>query len=286
MNLLTIKKFLIDNAPGIFTGLAIAGSIETMASTIRAVPKVEAKINDMKKSKALDYPFDYEGTIELDKKEVIKRCWKDCVPPGLSLTATIFFILAANQTHLGKEAGLAGAVSYYESKYKEYKAKNRELFGDKADEKVEEEVRRDKIRKTEKLFPERSEEYLVYDEITGQYFYATYKEKEHAQEQLNRILGKECAVSYNYLLSMFKNADHRMKIGNIFGWFLDDTFTEYYYWNESFYGRPYAELTFEPTGEVTDQQEEIYVLRCSLEPIAENNMDDSEHKDLQDLQAS
>ena len=71
----------------------------------------------------------------------------------------------------------------------------------------------------------------------------------------------------------------------MFGWFLDDTFAEYYYWNESFYARPYAELEFVPSGEVTDQQEEIYILTCSIEPLAENNMDDSEAMDSQDKHA-
>lgn len=274
----TLKNFIRNNAPAIFTGLAVAGAIETTALTAKAAINVADDIYDLR-CNMYDKP-------EPEKADYIKACWKDCVPPALSLSATIFFILAANQAHIRTEAGLAAAYSLYESKYKEYKAKNREIFGEKADEKVEEEVRRDKIRKTERLYPERSEEYLIYDEITNQYFYSTYKEKEHAQEQLNRILGKESAVAYNYLLSMFKNADHKSKIGNIFGWFLDDSFLEYYCWNESFFGRPYAELIFEPSDEVTDQQEEIYILRCSLEPLAENNIDDSEKMDSQDLHAS
>jgi hypothetical protein len=273
-----LKKFIVDNAPAIFTGLAVAGVIETVALTAKAAVNVVDDIYDLRSNIRIK--------PEPEAIDYIDACWKDCVPPALSLTATIFFILAANQAHIRTEAGLAAAYSLYEGKYKDYKAKNKELFGEKADEKVEEEVRRDNIRKTEPLYPGRSEEYLVYDEVTRQYFYSTYKEKEHAQEQLNRILGKESAVSYNYLLSMFKQAEHRTKIGNIFGWFLDDTFADYYYWNESFYGRPYAELTFEPSGEVTDQQEEIFILRCSLEPIAENNMDDSEAMDSQDLHAS
>lgn len=38
-------------------------------------------------------------------------------------------------------------------------------------------------------------------------------------------------------------------------------------------------------GEVTDQQEEIYILRCNIEPLAENHMDDSEAMDSQDKHA-
>ena len=279
MNLNVIKRFFIDNAPAIFTGLAVAGVIETTALTIRAVPRVEDKIWELEHSSCRDY----EEYIEVEKREIFRECWTEAVPPALAMSFTIFCIIAANQAHLRKEASLAALYSLYEGRYRDYKSKNRELFGEENDKKVEEEVLKDRLH-NERLYPERSEEYLVYDEITNQYFYATYKEKEHAQELLNRILGKESAVAYNFLLSCFKNADHKMPIGNVFGWFMDDTFMEYYYWNESFYARPYADLTFNPTGEVTDQQEEIYTLECSLEPIAENNMDDSEAKDSQDKQ--
>lgn len=267
------EKFLVDNAPAIFTGLAVGGVIETTILTVQAVPKVEDKLWEAEQTKA----------EELDKREVLEACWKECIPPALSLLTTIYFILKANQAHVSKEMDLAALASLYETKHTAYKNKNRELFGEENDKRVEEEVRKDKMR--EKIFPERSEEYLVYDEVTNQYFYATYKEKEHAQEQLNRILGKESAVAYNFLLSCFRNADHKTRLGNLFGWFLDDTFTEYYYWNESFYGRPYAELEFVPSGEVTDQQEEIYILRCNIEPLAENHMDDSEAMDSQDKHA-
>lgn len=265
MNLSPIKKFLIDNAPAIFTGLALAGVVETTVLTIRAVPRVEDKIWELEQKTA--------GTPE--RREIIRECWTETIPPACSMLFTMFCIIAANQAHVRREASIAALYSLYEGKYRDYKGKNRELFGEENDKRVEEEVLKDKLH-NEKLYPERSEEYLVYDEVTGQYFYATYKEKEHAQEQLNRILGKESKVAYNFLLSCFRNADHRIPIGNIFGWFMDDTFAEYYYWNESFYGRPYAELTFEPSGEVTDQQEEIYILKCSLEAVAENNIDDSE----------
>lgn len=274
MNLNAIKKILIDNAPAIFTGLALAGTIETVVLTVRAVPRIEDRMWELEQEKA--------GTPE--RKEIIQECWTEVVPPCAALFFTMFCIVAANQAHVRKEAGIAALYSFYEGKYKDYKLKTRELHGREVDEEIEREIIRDKL-KREELYPRRSEEYLVYDPITDQYFYSTFKEKEHAQEQLNRILGMESAVAYNYFLSLFRNADHKFPIGNIFGWFMDDTFTEYYYWNQSFYGRPYAEVIFEQSDEVTDQQEEIYILRCTLEPIAENNMDDSEAKDSQDKQA-
>ena len=277
MNLNSVRTFLSVNAPAIFTGMALVTVVETVALTVQATVKVQDEIHDLRETitvKPEPEPADY-----------VKACWKHCVPPACTLTASLFFIIAANQAHVRKEASLAALYSLYESKYKSYREKNRELFGDDKDAQVSEAVLREEIRKSkpsDPIFPGRPEEYLVYDELTRQYFYATMKEKEHAQEQLNRILCKESAVAYNYLLALFNNADHKTKLGNIFGWFMDDTFAEYYYWNESFYGRPYAELTFEPSGEVTDQQEEIYILRCSLEPVAENDKDDSEDMDARD----
>ena len=278
MNLNAIKTFLSSNAPAIFTGLALTTSIETVILTAKATMKVQDEVHDLRcniTAKPEPEPIDY-----------VRACWKHCVPPALSLSATLFFILAANQAHIRTEMSTAALYSLYEQKYKTYRDKNRELFGEENDRKVEQEALREEIRQNQpRIFPGRPEEYLVFDEITRQYFYATYKEKEYAQEQLNRILSKESAVAWNYLLGFFKNASHTMSIGNVFGWFMDDSFCEYYYWNESFFGRPYVELEFVPTGEVTDQQEEIFTLRCSLEPLAECNMDDSEAMDSQDKQA-
>lgn len=278
MNLNSVRTFLSANAPAIFTGMAIVTSVETVALTAKATKDVWDEVYDLRETIVVK--------PEPEAVDYVRACWKHCIPPALSLSATIFLILAANQAHIRKETSLAALYSLYERQYKEYREKNRELFGDKADAKVQKEVLKKELKRHEnKLYPGRAEEYLVYDELTRQYFYATMKEKEHAQEQLNRVLAKESAVAYNYLLACFKNADHTQKLGNLFGWFMDDTFAEYYYWNESFFGRPYVELTFDPTGEVTDQQEDIYVLRCSLEPLAENNMDDSELMDSQDLQS-
>lgn len=279
MNLNGVKTFLSINAPAIFTGMAIVTAVETVALTVKATMEVQDEVYDLRET--------IRTKPEPEAIDYVRVSWKHCVPPTLTLSATIFFILAANQAHIRKETSLAALYSLYERQYKTYREKNRELYGEKHDAKIQKEVMKEELKKNPpKIFPGRAEEYLVYDELTRQYFYATMKEKEHAQEQLNRILGKESAVAYNFLLSCFNNADHKQRIGNIFGWFMDDTFAEYYYWNESFFGRPYVELTFEPSGEVTDQQEEIYILRCSLEPLAENNMDDSEKMDSQDLQAS
>lgn len=278
MKISAIKESIVNNAPSIFTGLAIGGLVETTILTARATMRIQDEVFDLRET--------ITSKPEPEVIDYIRTCWRECIPPAITFSATLFCMIAANNAHLRKEASLTALYSLYEGRYRDYKAKNRELYGKENDERVEKEVLKKEVKNNPpKIFPERAEEYLIYDEITRQYFYATYKEKEHAQEQLNRILGKESAVSWNYLLSFFKNADHKMNIGNVFGWFLDDTFMEYYYWNESFFARPYAELEFEELGKVTDQQEDIYVLRCSLEPIAENYMDDCEVMDSQDKQS-
>ena len=68
----------------------------------------------------------------------------------------MFCIIAANQAHVRREASIAALYSLYEGKYRDYKGKNRELFGEENDKRVEEEVLKDKLH-NESLYPEKSE---------------------------------------------------------------------------------------------------------------------------------
>jgi hypothetical protein len=185
----------------------------------------------------------------------------------------------------GYSAQVANAVSvaaWYKKHLKEYREKNRELYGEENDRSVEDAIIREHISQNPPPKRKNSDAFLIYDPITDQYFEATQKEIDHCEREMNRILGKESGVEYWFLLKHFKNAKYNLPICSDIGWFLDESYADYHYWNESFYARELFEINLERLDDAPEG--DVYILRCSIEPMLNMELDADVVKDSQDLQ--
>lgn len=260
-----ITKFLVDNAPAIFTGLSVAGTVVTAAIAVKDTPKALDE---------LDKAYLEKGEA-LTKKEVVKATWKCYIPTAVSGTATVACILLANRAHIKKETAIAAMAGFFEQRYFDYKDKVIELTdGEEIDRKIETAMAKDKMEanKPPKTLMNRTgdDEWLCYEPVTEQYFLANRRQLEWAELTANKILQMESEVTLNQILKLFPGLVTDKPIGDKMGWWLDDNFFEYVGYNWGFYGRPWMDIT--PEIETIDGQE-VMVIHFSVGPVHEEAWD-------------
>lgn len=172
----TSKLFLRKNAPTILSSLGGVGVVATAVMAVKATPKALALIEQAEAEKG----------EKLTKVEVVKKASVVYIPSVLVGVGTIACIFGANVLNKRQQAALMSAYALLDSSYKEYAAKAVELYGEDADDKIKEEIAKDKY-DAEAINLE-NDETLFYDSFSGQYFKSTLYNVQNAEYQLNRDL--------------------------------------------------------------------------------------------------
>lgn len=263
-----IAKFITDHAPAILTGFAAAGTITTTALAVKSTPKALDE---------LDRAYLDKGE-SLTKKEVVLATWKCYIPTAVSGTMTLACILAANYTHIQKETAAAAMATFFEQRYIDYQNKVVEEYGEEASVDIERKVAKDHMEANPPRINRdlKKGEFLCYEPMTDQYFLTTDKELMWAELTANKILQMEERVTLNQILSLFPTANHKMRIGEKLGWWLDESYYEFIGYNWGFYGRPWLDM--QPSYETIDGQQ-VLILRFSVAPVREEAYDVEEMMD-------
>ena len=276
MTLSGIRTALIDNAPSIFTGMAVAGVVETTILAVKATPAAITKIYNKQKKKG-----------NLTRREMVKEAWTCYIPTACVGGATIACIVAANSMHIRKEASIAAAYSLYEGRYNAYRQKNKELFGEENDEKIEKDLDKELVKRNPppgylRQYAEEDSKFLCYEPITNQYFMANKTQLLWAELTANKIFQQKEKVTLNEILRLFPGASCTRPIGDTKGWFLDDSYYEWMSYNSGFWGNPWMDI--EPRL-IEEDGHEVFVIEFSIKPMGENVWDLDEVMDSQDKQA-
>lgn len=179
------KKFLNRNGSTILTCLGGVGLIATSVMTAKATPKAMSLLEEAKKEKG-------EG---LTKFEIVKAAGPSYIPAVLTGTATLACIFGANALNKRHQASLVGAYALIDNSYKEYKKKVNELYGEDANDKVVEEIAKDKFEESE-IVISGGDKRLYYEEFSGRYFEATPEAVIAAEYEMNRRLAVEYGGLY------------------------------------------------------------------------------------------
>lgn len=262
------KKFLIDNAPAIFTGLSIVG---TIATGIAAAKDTPAALDE------LDKAYLDKGE-PLTKTEVFKATWKCYIPTAICGSATIAFIVCANYSHIRKETAMAATAAFFQDRYFDYKDKVIEIADEETDRQIESAMAKDKMSQNKppeylKRYLEEDGSFLCYEPITEQYFTANKTQLTWAEMSANKILQMEESVTLNQILALFPGVVSDKPIGDKYGWWMDDSYYEFIGYNWGYYGKPWMDLT--PTIEEIDGQE-VMVIHFSVGPVHEEAWDPEE----------
>lgn len=210
------KLFVSRNGSTILTCMAGVGLVATAVLTAQATPKALTRVDNAREEKG----------EELTKVETVIAAAPAYIPPILTGVATLVCMFGANTLNKRQQASMASAYALLDTSYKEYRKKVDELYGEGANDKVKEEIAKDKYKESE-LVPEAGMK-LFYDDFSGQIFESTTEKVLEAEYNINRDLSMQGYATlnefYNYLGLVPIDG------GDELGWSAGMNFD--YYWQE------------------------------------------------------
>lgn len=205
-NLLSKSQlFLKKNSSTILMCIGAAGLVATTITAVKATPKAVMLMEEAKTEKG-------EELTKLEKVKIAGPAYIPTVVLGVSTLACIF---GANILNKRGQASLMSAYALVDSKYKDYRKKVNELYGDEAGTKIRSEIAKEKY-EDNPILVEGGDKRLYYDYYSERYFEATPYEVQRAEYKVNRSLITDESV---YLNDWYKNLDlEPLEQGYDFGW--------------------------------------------------------------------
>ena len=218
------RKFLKKNGSTILTCMGVVGVVGTAVMTAKATPKVMELIEDAKKEKGEN----------LTKLQTIVVAAPAYIPSALIGVGTIACIIGSNMLNKRQQAALTSAYIMLNRSYNDYKAKLVELYGKDADDKIQQELTKEKIDAEPPYISSgavfygstglericNSEKALSYDTISERYFESTILDVYAAEYHLSRnfiIMGCATPNDFYDFLGIPQTAD-----GDVIGWSMED----------------------------------------------------------------
>lgn len=237
------QMFFKRNSSTILTCIGGAGVVVTAVMAVKATPKAMTRLEEVKLEKG----------EELTKMEIVKTAGPAYIPAILVGVSTIACIFGANALNKHKQASIMSAYALLDSSYKEYRDKVQDLYGKEVDEKVKNEVVKDKYEKMD--IPEEDDKELFFDDFSGRYFRSTIEKVKQAEYDINRTI----TVSGSACLNEFYDAIGIPTIegGDELGWSIGGL--EYATWTNW--------LDFMHSKVEMDDGMECTIIRMSYEPL-------------------
>jgi hypothetical protein len=189
MNIVTIAKRLgkvaSDNSPAILTAIGVAGTVMTALSTAKASFKAGEIIHDEQLRRDSEARTN-DDLLPLDFREIFDLTWKLYVPAVGTGIMTIACIVAANRIGTRRTAALASAYAVSQETFKEYKSKVIEHLGKDKEQKVRDEITRDRVEKNPPpQIINAGKTCQVHDEYTGRWFTSSMDALKQAEIDIN-----------------------------------------------------------------------------------------------------
>lgn len=205
-NLLSkLQLFLKKNSSTILTCIGAAGVVATTITAVKATPKAVMLMEEAKEEKG----------EELTKLEKVKIAGPAYIPTVLLGVSTLACVFGANILNKRGQASLMSAYALVDSKYKDYRKKVNELYGDDSGSVIRSEIAMDKYDENT-VSLEGEETRLYYDYYSNRYFEASPFDVQRAEYELNRAL-----IMYDFvcLNDWYRSLDIKpLKHGEDFGW--------------------------------------------------------------------
>ena len=186
-------KFAIEHGPALLT---LCGGLGVVAT---AVYTGKATLVASKKLEELEYTSDHVPEF----KEKAKVAIPNYIPPAILCAATITCIFGAHRMHIQKQAALAAAYAFADSRLKDYRDKVVEEIGPKKAEAISDKIASDKIKKNPpredglNIIRTRNGDILFMDSFTSRYFYSSYEAVERAKIKVTMIAQNNMCASLN-----------------------------------------------------------------------------------------
>jgi len=198
------------NSPAILTGLGVAGVISTVALAIKGTSSAVLVINEVE---AVKHEY-------LTQREKLELVWKFYIPTAASSALTIAAIIGSNHISTRRNAALLSLYSIADQALKEYQDKVVETIGQKKEEKIRDEIAKDKLDNNpldgREVIITGKGNCLFFDTLSGRYFRSDLETVRRIQNDFNELLFNDMFLPLNDLYDMLGLEDTDM--GRRAGW--------------------------------------------------------------------
>ena len=209
------KLFLKRNSATILTCVGAAGVVATAVLTAKATPKALARVEEAKEEKGDD----------LTKLEIVKAAAPAYIRPAIIGAATITCVFGANVLNKRQQAAIMSAYALLDRSYKDYREKVEELYGEEANERVREELAKDKYEEDKPSAPS-DDTILFYDTFGDRYFETTVEAVQRAEYRVNRDIHM---MGYATLNDFYELLDlEPLEGSDVLGWSEGGNFARYW----------------------------------------------------------
>lgn len=211
------EKFIVDNSPGILTGLAVAGTVTTAVLAGKAAYSSALILSNEEYHRRVDK----DDNTPLPVKEKLELIWKEYIPAAIVLSTTVTSIIMANQIGSRRAAAIAAAFKLSEKMADEYREKVAEVIGKNKEEAVRTELAKDRMERTpgSDIIILTGPETLFFDEWSGRYFKSEMEKVRKAVNDINYQVNNDFYASltdFYDLLGLPKTV-----VSDDFGWNTD-----------------------------------------------------------------
>ena len=234
-------------SPTILTFLGAAGFVGTVILAVNATPKAMNHCYEV---------WDRSGDKDPTMLDYVKVGWKDYIPAASVGAATLVCMFASNGLNRKQQASITSAYVFLDQAYRQYRTKVQELYGDRADAEVRNEIAKDAY--ADDIPPKNPDEIpLFFDFFSGRYFNRTIQEVMDAEYGINRKFAHEDYVTVNDFYDLL--GLDPIEFGDSIGWSIGA--------GENFYN--YKWIDFEHELQVMDDGMECYILHMPYPPSAD-----------------
>jgi len=206
-------------SPTILSCISAVGVVATAVLAVKATPKSLKLCEALRLERVNDYQE------EPTKMDYIREAWKCYIPAATVGICTIACIFGANGFNKRRQAAILSAYALLDQSFKEYKSKVSELYGDDSNNKIQNEIAKERYKNFNKSTND--ETLIFYEEHYGKLFERTMLQVKTAEYELNRKLALEGEVNLNYFFELL--GLEKTEAGDILGWSMDSSFVFYSY---------------------------------------------------------
>lgn len=205
-----VGDYATENTPTILSVVGIAGVVVTAIFAAEGALKAEKIMEE-------EEPF----TQKEDRKpaDTIAKTWHCYIPAVASGAVTVTAIVASNRISKARIAALASAYALSTDNFKKYRDKVKEILGEKNDQKVVDDVNKDRVSQIDTnscTIINSGGSTLCMDSLTGQLNWIDIDKVQKAVALVNKMLIDQQWVSVNdYLWELNFN---QSKLLDAFGW--------------------------------------------------------------------
>lgn len=212
--------YLKKKSPQILTGIGIAGMVTATILAVRVTPKAIRILDDKMLEDSKSENVYAEG---MPVKDVIAATWTCYIPTAILTVSSAACLIGAMSISTKRNAALAAIYAVSETAAKEYRDKVVEMIGEKKEEKIRDEVARERISrvppKESKIIVTGKGDTLCYESLTGRYFYSDVDKLRKACNKLNRDMLSEMSISLNDWYAEI--GLESVGMGDVVGWNID-----------------------------------------------------------------